>query len=137
AASSWASGMFREPLAGQPCYLPIRREQCHPMTGYRTVIESLIALHELDEVCLGKDRAVGLPAHPVTPMLAESIVRQVAQERGITAGEIVDAFDARIQGIVDGWPTAIDGSRAIRLGLPEPPPVKHIVEQYLDDFAVT
>src|SRR5437763_1555767 len=42
AASSWASGMFREPLSGEPCLLPVRREQCHPMPGYRTVIESLI-----------------------------------------------------------------------------------------------
>src|SRR5579871_5621043 len=33
AASSWASGMFREPLHGETCRLPIRREQCHPMTG--------------------------------------------------------------------------------------------------------
>src|SRR5262245_39259522 len=47
AASSWASGMFREPLHGQPCQLPIRRDQSHPMTGYRTVIESFIAFHEL------------------------------------------------------------------------------------------
>ena len=47
AASSWASGMFREPLNGEPCALPVRRDQCHPMTGYRTVIESFIALHEV------------------------------------------------------------------------------------------
>ena len=47
AASGWASGMFREPLAGEQCLLPVRRDQCHPMTGYRTVIESLIALHEV------------------------------------------------------------------------------------------
>jgi len=49
AASSWASGMFREPLNGETCALPIRRDQCQPMTGYRTVIESFIALHEVPE----------------------------------------------------------------------------------------
>ena len=47
AASSWASGMFREPLNGEPCALPVRRTQQHPMTGYRTVVESFIALHEV------------------------------------------------------------------------------------------
>ncbi len=134
AASSWASGMFREPLAGEPCLLPVRRDQCHPMTGYRTVIDSLIALHDLDEIALGKDRAVGLPALRVTPQLAESIVDQVGVQRGIKVGPIVDRFDARIQGIVDGWATAIDGSRAVRLGLPQPPALKEVVEQYLDDF---
>ncbi len=135
AASSWASGMFREPLAGEDCLLPVRRDQRHPMTGYRTVIESLILLHEISSERLGSDRAVGLPAHQVTPRLAESVVARVAQQHGLTIGKIVDAFDSRIQGIVDGWATAIDGSRAISLGLPEPPELSQIVEQYLDDFA--
>lgn len=135
AASSWASGMFREPLAGENCLLPVRRDQRHPMTGYRTVIESLILLHEISGERLGSDRAVGLPAHQVTPALAETVVAQVAQQRGLTIGQVVDAFDERIQAIVDGWATAIDGSRAVSLGLPQPPDLTQIVEQYLDDFA--
>ena len=134
AASSWASGMFREPLNGETCLLPVRRDQCHPMTGYRTVIESLIALHEVPAERLSDDRAIGLPAHPVTPQLADSVIREIAQERGLKLGPIVDAFDARIQGIVDNWPVAVDGARAIALGLPAPPPLKLIVEQYLEDF---
>ncbi len=134
AASSWASGMFREPLNGEVCELPIRRDQCHPMTGYRTIIESLIALHEVPTDKLGKDRGYGLPAHRVTPNLAEATIQQVAAERGMTLGPIVDAFDARIQGIVDNWPTYVDGARALALGLPQPPALKQIVEQYLADF---
>ena len=134
AASSWASGMFREPLNGEDCLLPIRREQRHPMTGYQTVIDSLIQLHELPGERLGGDRAVGLPAHQVTPVMAEQVVREVAEARGIKLGRIVDAFDPRIQGIVDGWATAVDGSRAEALGLPAPQPLKTIVEQYVQDF---
>jgi D-erythronate 2-dehydrogenase len=134
AASSWASGMFREPLNGEPCLLPVRRAQCHPMTGYRTVIDSLIALHEVPPDRLRDDRAIGLPAHRVTPHLAESVLREIASERGLKIGPITDAFDARIQGIVDNWPVAVDGTRAIALGLPQPPPLKQIVEQYLEDF---
>ncbi len=134
AASSWASGMFREPLNGETCLLPIRRTQCHPMTGYRTVTESLIALHEVPSSQFRDDRAIGLPAHRVTPQLAASVIEEVARERGLQLGPIVDAFDARIQGIVDNWPVAVDGARAIALGLPQPPPLKQIVEQYLEDF---
>jgi nucleoside-diphosphate-sugar epimerase len=134
AASSWASGMFREPLAGERCLLPVRRDQCHPMTGYRTVTESLIALHETPSARLGDDRAVGLPAHCVTPLMAESVVREVAIERGLNLGPITDAFNERIQRIVDNWPVAVDGARAIALGMPSPPPLKTIVEQYLEDF---
>ncbi|MDH4476963.1 MAG: NAD-dependent epimerase/dehydratase family protein, partial [Verrucomicrobiaceae bacterium] len=84
AASSWASGMFREPLNGEACLLPVRRDQRHPMTGYRTVVESFIALHEVEGTRMGSDRAFVLPAHAVTPALAEAVVREVAAERGIT-----------------------------------------------------
>lgn len=134
AASSWASGMFREPLNGEACHLPIRRDQPHPMTGYRTVIESFIALSEVSEDKLGKDRAYVLPAHRVTPQIAEKVIAEVAAERGITLGPIVDAFDARIQGIVDNWPQQVDGSRAVAIGIPRPPELKVIVEQYVEDF---
>lgn len=134
AASSWASGMFREPLNGEPCQLPIRRDQPHPMTGYRTVIDSFIALAEVPEEKLGKDRAFVLPAHRVTPNIAEQVIQQVANERGLQLGPIVDAFDTRIQGIVDNWPQQVDGSRAVEIGLPQPPDLKVIVEQYVDDF---
>ncbi len=135
AASSWASGMFREPLAGVDCLLPVRRDQRHPMTGYRTVIESLIFLHELPAERLGSDRAYGLPAHQVTPIMAEQVVAEVAERRNLPIGRVVDSFDARIQGIVDGWATAIDASRGEAIGLPRPQSLTQIVEGYLDDFA--
>lgn len=134
AASSWASGMFREPLNGQPCMLPIRRDQPHPMTGYRTVIDSFIALAEVSEARLSTDRAYVLPAHRVTPQIAEQVITEIAAERGITLGPIVDAFDARIQGIVDNWPQQVDGTRALSIGAPPPPPLKTIVEHFVEDF---
>lgn len=134
AASSWASGMFREPLKGEPCLLPVRRDQRHPMTGCRTVVESFIALHEAAPEILGSDRAYVLPAHTVTPALAEAALLEAARERGLTLGPIVDAFDPRIQGIVDNWPTAVDGARAEALGLPSPPPLRELILQYLEDF---
>jgi D-erythronate 2-dehydrogenase len=134
AASSWASGMFREPLNGERCELPVRRTQQHPMTSYRTVIDSFIALHEIPAEQLGADRGVGLPAHQVTPELAEQAVRAVAAKRNLSPGPIEDAFNAPIQDIVDNWPIDVDGSRALKLGLPQPPALNEIVENYLEDF---
>jgi len=134
AASSWASGMFREPLNGVVCSLPVRRDQRHPMTGSRTVIDSLIALHELPSASLGRDRAIGLPAVSVTPHLAEQALRQVAQEQDAALGAIEEHPDPRIQEIVDQWPVAVDGSRALALGLPPVPPLQTIIRQYLEDF---
>ena len=132
AASSWASGMFREPLNGETCELPVRRDQPHPMTSFRTVVDSFVALHEAPEDRLGDDRAYGLPAHQVTPAMAGKALSELAQEKNLALGQIEDAFDPRVQAIVDTWPTAVDGTRAVALGLPEPPPLKQIVEQYLE-----
>jgi len=134
AASSWASGMFREPLNGAICWLPVRRDQRHPITGYRTVIDSLIALHDLPSGLIGRDRSIGLPAMSVTPHLAEQALRQVAQERNFPLGTIEEQPDPRIQGIVDQWPVAVDGSRALALGFPPVPPLQTIIRHYLEDF---
>jgi len=70
----------------------------------------------------------------VTPEIAEKVIQEVANERGIKLGPIVDAFDARIQGIVDNWPQQVDGARAVEIALPCPPDLRVIVEQYLEDF---
>ncbi len=134
AASGWASGMFREPLNGQTCLLPVRRSQRHPMTGYRAAIESMIALHDVPATSLSDDRAYGLPAHSVSPADAQTVLAEIAKSQGRVVGEIVDAFDARIQAIVDNWPVAVDGARAVALGLPHPPSLKRLVEEYLEDF---
>ena len=134
AASSWASGMFREPLNGETCELPVHRDQPHPMTGFRTVVDSFIELFEVPEERLGDDRAYGLPAHQVTPVMAGKVLIELAEKKNLALGQIEDAFDPRIQAIVDTWPTAVDGTRAVALGLPQPPPLKQIVEQYLEAF---
>ncbi len=137
AASSWASGMFREPLSGETCLLPVARDQRHPMTGYRTVIDSLIALHNVPSDALGRDRAIGLPALSVTPNLAAQALQQVAQELNLALGTIEDQPDARIQGIVANWPVAVDGARALALGLPAAPSLQTIIRDYLEDFVGT
>lgn len=135
AASSWASGMFREPLHGQDCLLPVHLDQPHPMTGYRTVIDSLIALHNLEPESLGPDRAVGLPALRVTPRQAQQLFAETAIP-GLPnkLGKIVESPDTRIQNIVDRWPVAIDGTRGVRLGLPQPISLQQIVADYIEDF---
>jgi nucleoside-diphosphate-sugar epimerase len=134
AASGWASGMFREPLQGESCLLPVRRSQCHPMTGYRTAVESMVALHEIPAEALSDDRGVGLPAHSISPDDAQAVLTEIARAYGRGVGRIEDAFDPRIQSIVDNWPVAVDGTRAEALGLPRPPSLRQIIEEYLEDF---
>ncbi len=134
AASSWASGMFREPIRGEACELPVARDQPHPLIGHRDVIESLIALHEAAPARLGADRNFGLPSHTVTPDQARTVLEKVAGQRGLTLGPLVDRPDPVVRRIVGGWPTATDGSRAIAAGCPAPRTLDRMIEDYLDDF---
>jgi len=134
AASSWASGMFREPLGGEPCELPVSLDQPHPVLGYRDVIDSFIALHEAPTESLGDDRAFGLPSHQVTPREAREVIQSVASEKAIVLGPLVEKPDPVIQKIVSGWPTATDGSRAIAIGCPAPKKLEMVIEEFLEDF---
>ena len=104
------------------------------MTGFKTVVDSFVALHEIVEDKLGNDRAYGLPALSVTPNLAEKTLKEISNDKKIKIGKIEDSFDPRIQSIVDNWPIAVDGSRATAIGLPLPPSLKLIIEQYLEHF---
>ena len=125
AASSWASGMFREPLNGETCYLPVHRDQLHPVLGYRDVTQSFIALHEAHPDSLGSDRAYGLPSHRVTVAEAMTVLESVAAELGLSLGMVMDEPDPIIQVIVDTWPVDTDGTRAIKIGVPEVPSMKN------------
>ena len=60
AASSFASGLFREPLAGETCELTVKRSQRVPVIGYRPVVEGFVGWHEAPPCRLGDDRPHGL-----------------------------------------------------------------------------
>ncbi len=53
AASSWASGVVREPLNGVDCILPVPLETQHPVACYRTIVEGFVKLHEADSAAIG------------------------------------------------------------------------------------
>jgi hypothetical protein len=68
----------------------------------------------------------------VTPNIAEKVLQEISTEKKMKIGKIEDAFEPSIQSIVDNWPTAVDGFRAEAIGLPKPPSLKKIIEQYLE-----
>ncbi|MDH5521339.1 MAG: NAD-dependent epimerase/dehydratase family protein, partial [Acidimicrobiia bacterium] len=129
AASGFASAVFREPLAGRDYELPVSLGTVMPVTGVRAVIDALVALHEVDPARLGRDRAFGLPALPVT---VEQMVETLRRHRG--AGSVTLAPDPFVQAIVDRWPKSVDGRRARSLGITGSGSLDAIVDEYLEDF---
>ena len=134
AASSFCSGVFREPLHGEACILPVTPDTRLPVLGYRNCVAGLIALHEAPTDALGDDRAVNLPSvsYSVEEMIAA--LKRVAASHDLHLGLITERIDPEIQAIVAGWATAADSHRAVALGLPEDESLDGVIQDFIDDF---
>jgi len=134
ALSSFASSVFREPLNGQPCHLPVARTQQVPLLSYRRVIDNLIRLAEVDGALFGSERTVTLPStlYRIDQMIAA--LEKVAARHGLKPGPIVDQPDPLVRKVVAEWPVGTDATRVPGLGLVNDPPLEEVIEQYLADF---
>jgi nucleoside-diphosphate-sugar epimerase len=131
AASSFFSGIIREPLAGEDAICPVSPDTAHPVSSPTRTVDGLIAVYEASRDAFGGRTALNLPALNVT-------VREMLDALEAVAGPQVRArvrfeHDARIAGIVAGWPRAASAVRASRLGLAPDPDFASIVRQYIAD----
>jgi nucleoside-diphosphate-sugar epimerase len=131
AASSFFSGILREPLAGETAICPVDASVTHPLTSPQRTVDGLIAVYEATPAALGGRTALNLPALNVS-------VAQMLEALERVAGPAVRARvrferDERIAGIVARWPAGARGERAAALGLQPEPDVDAILRQYIDD----
>ncbi len=132
AASSFVSGLFREPLAGVDCVIPVDPKQMMPVLGYRSIVNGLIHLAELPAAELGIDRAIGLPAINASIQQMMDALKSVAGNRHL--GQHILKHDPVIDSIVKGWPTQVNNERALSLSLPLDNSLEEIVQHYIDDY---
>jgi nucleoside-diphosphate-sugar epimerase len=132
AASSFVSGVFREPLNGEPCTLPVETGTVIPVLGYRATVDGLVRLHEVEGEALGDDRAVGLPSLTVTVAEMIAALKRVAGDRPL--GEITVEPDPFIEAIVKSWPRDAGYDRATALGLPREESLDEIIRAYIEDY---
>ena len=130
AASSFASGIIREPLNGEPSVCPVDRDARLWLMSPATVVDCLIAAHNLPADALGTSRSLNLPGISVT-------VGEMVDALTRLAGPTVTARirwerDPTIARMVAGWPGACDASRARTLGFPHDDSFDAIVRQYMD-----
>jgi D-erythronate 2-dehydrogenase len=131
AASSFFSGIIREPLAGQEAVLPVSPEVRHPVSSPALTVRGLIKVYEASREAFGGRTALNLPALNVS-------VQQMLDALQAVAGAKVRALvkpqrDARIAGIVANWPQAASAERAAGLGLMPEARFEDIIEQYIAD----
>jgi D-erythronate 2-dehydrogenase len=130
AASSFASAVFREPLAGQDYALPVPLETRLPVIGVRTAVDCLVALADLDGG-FGDDRVLNLPGLSVTVEEMVESVRRVAAMRDIELGGVEVREDPAVVEIVRTWARYASAERALALGLPQDRDLDSIVSDYL------
>ena len=131
AASSFFSGIIREPLAGVESICPVGPEVSHPLTSVARTVEGLAAVYEAGIDALGGRLALNLPAVTVT-------VAQMLDALEAVAGKTVRARvrfvrDETIAGIVANWSRGATAERAGGLGLHADPDFASIIRQYIAD----
>jgi nucleoside-diphosphate-sugar epimerase len=131
AASSFFSGIIREPLAGTDTTCPVDAKVSHPLSSPGTTIHGLITVFEASREAIGGRMALNLPGLNVT-------VGQMLAALEKVAGPAVRARvkferDERIAGIVDNWAKGCTFERAHALGLKADASFEAIIEQYIED----
>ncbi|MDQ6618333.1 MAG: SDR family oxidoreductase [Pseudomonadota bacterium] len=131
AASSFASGIIREPLNHQDAICPVPGDLRLWLSSPRRAIEALIALHEVPARALEPDPIVNLPGISVTVDEMVSALRTVGGEE--TVKRIRWQRDPLVERIVGSWPAAWDVTRARSLGLVPDDNFEAIVREYVQD----
>ncbi|MEY4362748.1 MAG: hypothetical protein RLZZ24_100 [Pseudomonadota bacterium] len=131
AASSFFSGIIREPLAGKPSVCPVAPEVTHPITSPRATVDGLIAVFEADRAAFGGRTAMNLPALNISVAQMLDALEKVAGPAA--RARVRFEHDERIAGIVSRWPKGARATRAARLGLHAETQFENIIRQYIAD----
>jgi len=131
AASSFFSGIIREPLAGVESVCPVSPEVSHPVSSPQRTVEGLIAVYEASRDAYGGRTAMNLPALNITVAQMLAALEEVAGPA--VRARVRFERDERIASIVANWPTGARADRATALGLLPEASFADIIRQYIAD----
>lgn len=131
AASSFASSILREPLAGEQAICPVERDVAIYVLSPRRVIQALIHAFELGAEAFGPARMLTLPGISVTAGQMVDTLRAVAGEE--VAARVKWQLDPRIQKIVSGWLAGFDARRARAMGFEADRDLAEIIRAHIED----
>jgi len=131
AASSFFSGIIREPLAGVESVCPVDASVSHPLASPGKTVEGLIAVYEASrENFLGR-LGMNLPSINVRVSDMLDALEEVAGKT--VRDRVTFVRDDRIAGMVANWPAGATAKRAARLGLKPDTSFAEIIRQYIED----
>jgi nucleoside-diphosphate-sugar epimerase len=131
AASSFFSGIIREPLNGVEAVLPVAETVRHWHASPRAAATFLTHAATMDTQLLNDRRALNMPG--VSCTVAEQIeaLRAVAGQDAV--GLVKREPDEAIERIVRNWPRDFQTDRALELGFEAESSFDEIIQVYLED----
>ena len=131
AASSFFSGILREPLAGQEAVLPVGEDVRHWHASPRAAVGFLLHAATLDTGPLGQRRSLSMPGLSATVGEQIEALRRAAGEAAVRL--IRREPDPVVAGIVGGWAGRLDATRARALGFVAESSFDEIIRAHVED----
>jgi nucleoside-diphosphate-sugar epimerase len=131
AASSFASAVVREPLAGVAYECPVGADTGVWLLSPRRVVDAFIHAHDLPASTWGTNRALNLPGITVTVAEMIAAIGKIAGAQ--VPMRVSFKLDARIDKIVKGWPVRFDTPRALSMGFRADPGIEAVIRDYIAD----
>lgn len=131
AASSFFSGIIREPLQGIEARCPVDKSQLHWYASPRAVVGFLLHAAAMDTAPIGPRRALTMPGLAMT--IAE-VVEALERVAGPDPVRLIRfERDERIANIVSGWPTRFEAKRSRDLGFEADPDFDSIIRAFMTE----
>ena len=131
AASSFFSGIIREPLNGLKANLPVSTDVRHWHASPRSAVSFLRHAENLNWNSLTFNGALNMPG------LSCTVEEQIEALRSIAGNQVVKLIepnpDEKIIEIVKGWPQNFDTKIALDLGFSAEGSFEDIIQIYIDD----
>ena len=135
AASSFASGIIREPLNGVVSECPVPDTTGVWILSPKRVVEAFMHAHDLPSSAWPSSRVVNLPGITLTVREMIDAMGRVAGREAV--GRVKFVPDARIQGIVKTWPVRFRTERALAMGFKADVDFESAVRDYMQTESVT
>lgn len=131
AASSFASGIIREPLNGVTSVCPVPPTTRMWVLSPRSTVHNLIHAHEVDAAVFGSAGAVNLPGLSITVGDMVAAMGRVAGDAPVKLIQWKE--DAAIMKLVRTWPGDFITTRAESMGFTRDTNYDDVVRAYIDD----
>lgn len=131
AASTFASSMVREPLAGKEAICPVAPDVVMALASPRRVVAALRHALDLPGEAFGANRSLQLPGFSVSVGEMAEAVRRAGGEAAYA--RIRWHADPAVESIVASWPRSLAAPRAEALGFFADSGINSVIEAFIED----